>query len=134
MSVEHVSDELLQRHFDGELEPSEQAPAREHISACAACSARLRSLERMQHLLRMAAEDAAVQADFQGMFARIEAAAAGPVTMAAEQSARPAQLKPAAAKAQQRWFRGATMSAAGAVAVAAAVLLMVFQREPEVTQ
>jgi len=38
MSVEHVSDEMLQRHFDGELEPAEQAQAHEHLGGCASAT------------------------------------------------------------------------------------------------
>jgi anti-sigma factor RsiW len=125
MSVEHVSDDLLQRHFDGELEPAEQAQASEHLSGCAQCQARLRSLERMQQLIRMAAEDAASRADWHGMYARIEQA-----TQLPEQVVQ----KPAAQAARARWFRGATMSAVGAFAVAAAALLMVYRQEPETTQ
>ena len=132
MSVEHVSDDQLQRHFDGELEPAEQAPARDHIAGCPDCSARLRGLEQMQRLLRMTAEDAAGSVNFAGMFERIEAAAALPEAPVVRPAA---SHKPAAAKAQQRWWqRTSTMSAAGAVAVAAAVLLMVFQTDPEQPQ
>jgi anti-sigma factor RsiW len=124
MSVEHVSDEMLQRHFDGELEPAEQAQAHEHLGGCAECNARLRSLERMQQLIRMAAEDAAGHADWHGMFARIEQAAAVPEVV----------RKPAPQAARPRWFRGATMSAVGAFAVAAAALLMVYRQDTEVSQ
>ena len=125
MNVEHVSDELLQRHFDGDLEPAEQAEAREHLTGCAECTARLRSLERMQQLIRMAAEDAAGEADWHDMYARIERAAQLPDVM---------PHRPAAQAARTRWFRGATMSAVGAFAVAAAALLMVYRQDAEVTQ
>jgi anti-sigma factor RsiW len=135
MNVEHVSDELLQHHFDGELEPAEQAATRDHLTGCAECTARLRSLERMQQLIRMAAEDAAVsiptsQADWHDMYARIEQAAQLPEVQHPDVVVQ----KPAAQAARARWFRGATMSAVGAFAVAAAVLLMVYRQDAEVTQ
>jgi anti-sigma factor RsiW len=125
MSVEHISDDLLQRHFDGELDPAEQAQSREHLADCAECNARLRSLQRMQQLIRMAAEDAVGEADWHGMFARIEQATQLPEV---------AVHKPAAQAARTRWFRGATMSAVGAFAVAASVLLMVYRQDPEASQ
>ncbi|HKP61400.1 MAG TPA: zf-HC2 domain-containing protein [Polyangiales bacterium] len=124
MSVEHVSDELLQRHFDGELEPAEQAQVREHLPGCTDCNARLRSLERMQQLIRMAAGDAATEADWQGMFARIEQAVQQPEVVV---------RKPTALTGRTRWFRGATMSAVGAFAVAAAALLMVYRQDDAVS-
>ena len=81
MTHEHISDELLQRHFDGELEPEERPAVRHALSECASCTARLESLGKLQRLIRMAARDAegaASDADFQGMFARIERAAEEP--------------------------------------------------------
>ncbi|HKU40500.1 MAG TPA: zf-HC2 domain-containing protein [Polyangiales bacterium] len=127
MSVEHVSDELLQRHFDGELEPGDEPVVREHLDGCAECAGKLRSLEHLQGFIRMAATDAAAQADWQGMFARIEQAAQQPEVP----EITPVRPTRASAKAQARWFRGA--SAVGLFAAAAAALLMVY-REPESKQ
>src|SRR5262245_8693560 len=103
MSVEHVSDELLQRHFDGELEPAEEPVVRVHLDGCVECAGKLRSLERMQGFIRMAAqrEDAAANADWEGMFARIEHAAKQPEVV-------PIRPREASPKAQARWFRGAS--------------------------
>jgi len=119
MTHEHISDELLQRHFDGELEPGERPAVRQALSECASCNARLASLGKLQRLIRMAARDAeaaATDADFQGMFARIE--------RAAEEPPPGTVLRPSGA-ARTRWFRPAVMSGVGAIAVAAAVLLLV---------
>ncbi len=119
MNHEHISDELLQRHFDGELEPEERPAVREALSECATCEARLESLGKLQRLIRMAARDAegaASDADFRGMFARIERAAEEPV---------PGAVRELSTAARAKWFRPAVMSVAGAIAVAAAILLMV---------
>lgn len=118
MVGEHVTDELLQRHFDGELDGNEQAEARKHLAECTSCSARLRKLDRLQSLVRMAAQDAALEANFKDMYARIERATATPE--------RAATRKPLT---HTRWFRPATMSAAGVLAAAAAVLLMIYRQD-----
>ena len=127
MSVEHVSDDTLQRHFDGELEPNERAEASAHIGSCDSCTARLRVLARLQELIRGAAQDAAADVNWQGMYERIEQATRIPAPAPA-----PAiTSKPATATARARWFRGAGMSAAGAIAIAAAALLMVYRADPD---
>jgi anti-sigma factor RsiW len=136
MSRDHLDDELLHRHFDGELEPSEQGEVRQHLSDCASCNARLRGLGRLQSLIRMASEDAASDADFHGMFARIEEAARAPETQPerevqtrTETRTETKLLKPNV-QARARWFRPAVMSTAGAIAAAAAALLMISRPEP----
>jgi anti-sigma factor RsiW len=123
MSVPHVSDELLQRHFDGELELAEQLETRKHLSDCTSCTARLHSLERLSKLVRMATEDATGNPDFGDMFSRIERAidASGGAVVAPNQ------------KARAKWFRPATVSALGGLAVAAAVLLMIYRQDVEPT-
>jgi anti-sigma factor RsiW len=129
MTHEHLSDELLQRHFDGELEPGEQTGVRQALSECASCNARLESLEKLSRLIRMAtrdAEEAASDADFNGMFARIERATQEPAPASAR------VLQPTTA-ARAKWFRPAVMSAVGALAVAAAVLLSVSQPDSKPT-
>lgn len=132
MSQDHLSDELLQRHFDGDLDSVETADAREHLTECAECKTRFERLGRLQQLIRMAAGDAASDAadvsdaDWQGMYARIEDAAKQPDP---ETAVAPVLQPNSAARA--KWFRPAVMSAAGAVAVAAAVLLTI-SRGPDV--
>ena len=59
MSQNHLSDELLQRHFDGDLDSTEEAEAQEHLADCSECNVRLEQLGRLQRLIRMAAEDSA---------------------------------------------------------------------------
>jgi anti-sigma factor RsiW len=130
MTHEHLSDELLQRHFDGELEPGEQTGVRQALSECASCNARLESLDKLSRLIRMAtrdAEDAASDADFNGMFARIERA-----TQESAPGSSGRVIHPTGA-AHSKWFRPAVMSAVGALAVAAAVLLMVSRPESNPT-
>lgn len=127
MTHEHISDELLQRHFDGELELEERPAVRHALSECASCNARLESLGKLQRLIRMAARDAegaASDADFQDMFARIERAAEEPV---------PGEVLQPSGAARSRWFRPAVMSVVAALAVAAAVLLMVARPDSKPT-
>jgi hypothetical protein len=121
MTHEHLNDELLQRHFDGELEPGEQTGVRQALSECESCNARLESLDKLSRLIRMAtrdAEEAAGDADFNGMFARIERATHEPA-QASDRVLRPKGT------AHSKWFRPAVMSGVAALAVAAAVFLMV---------
>ena len=127
MTVPHVSDELLQRHYDGELEPAEQLETRKHLADCTSCTARLEALARLSGLIRMAHEDAAAKADFGALFSRIERGLDAP-----EQGGG-AVVAPSA-KARARWFRPATASALGGLAVAAAVLLMIFQQDADTTE
>lgn len=121
--TQHLSDELLQRHYDGELPPREDAEARAHLEHCAECRAQLAAFSRLSELLQLAAGDAARDADFQGMFERIERGARG-ATAAVGDGAR-------AAPAPTRIRRFRRMAPAlGALAIAAAALLMVFRESP----
>lgn len=134
MSQAHLSEELLHGHFDGELDAAESAEARAHLSDCAECNDRLEQLRRLSSLVRMAHNDACQEAedaeassdvDWEGMFARIERAAELP-----ESESGMAKVLPPSTAARAKWFRPAVMSAAGAVAAAAAVLLLI-SRNPD---
>jgi anti-sigma factor RsiW len=124
MTTSHVSDEQLQRHYDGELEPAEQLEARNHLADCTSCTARLESLARLSGLIRLAHEDAIGTADFRDLFSRIERAIDAPGDTVVAPNA----------KARAKWFRPATMSALGGLAVAAAVLLMIYQQDSSTTE
>lgn len=136
----HLSDELLQRQHDGELEPSEQSQVHTHLAECSACEARLAGLGRLSGLIRMAARDAATdaalaeQVDWKQLYARIEQRAEQPTSAAAEVRDQRAQSRPGAAVQSldpaRRRRRAAAFSVTGALAAAAAVLLMIFQNEP----
>jgi hypothetical protein len=124
----HLDDDLLQRHFDGDLDSAEQAEVLPHLADCAECNTRLEALGRLQRLIRTAVKDEADASDvsWQGMFARIEQAAQEP---------EPVHVAPvlrATGAARAKWFRPAVMSAVGAVAVAAAVFLTI-ARGPDVS-
>lgn len=128
MTIPHVSDELLQRHYDGELEPSEQVETQKHLVDCSSCTARLKSLERLSGMIRMASADAAAGADFRDLFSRIERAIEAP-DGAAVSPRREGEVVAPNAKARARWFRPATVSALGGLAVAAAALLMIYRQD-----
>lgn len=72
MSTEHVQEEALHMHFDGELAPDEAASVQRHLAACADCSKRLSSLERLRELVARSAQEAASEVDFEAMFGRVE--------------------------------------------------------------
>lgn len=131
MNAPHVSDDLLQRHFDGELEPADQAEASSHLADCVDCNARLRSLARMQSLIRMAVEDSAPSADFDAMFSRIERETGASAASGAMPEAVTPGPSAAEKRARAKWFGPATVSAAGVLAVAAAVLLMIWRGESD---
>jgi anti-sigma factor RsiW len=122
MTAAHPSPEQLQLHLDGESPEVERAQLQQHVAACAACAKQLASFRQLGKLMRVAFEDVRtgdMDSDFARMLANVERAvspaAAKPVPL---QAAR-LPLRPA------RWIhRGAP--ALGAVALAAAALLMVY--------
>jgi anti-sigma factor RsiW len=134
MMHEHLSDELLQRHYDGDLSSSEDAEARAHLERCAECRAQLAAFTRLTGLLQLAAADAAREADFQGMFARIERGAAAAVGDGERAvpipAARGAMTAPAIVGAPAKIRRIRPMAPAlGALAIAAAAMLTVFRQD-----
>jgi hypothetical protein len=130
MNREHPSLEQLQRYFDGELATDERAEIEARVVGCPECTAQLDGLARLRKLVNVASDDAIASADFSGLFARIEA-------QLEPQLAEPVRLdahvrKPAAAKAgptrrMRTLYRAAP--ALGAVALAAAAMLMVYGPE-----
>lgn len=72
MNQDHVEEELLQRHFDGDLGPAQAGPVDRHLAHCSECRKRRQSLATLHDLIGMAADDAASGVDFEAAFARIE--------------------------------------------------------------
>ena len=72
MSTEHVQEEALHMHFDGELAPSEAASVQRHLATCGECTRRLSSLQRLREMIVMSAEQVASEVDFDAMFGRVE--------------------------------------------------------------
>jgi anti-sigma factor RsiW len=68
----HLEDELLQRHFDGDLREGRAAEVDRHLQGCAECTARHRALGALHRMVEMAAEDSARGVDFDALFGRIE--------------------------------------------------------------
>ena len=122
MQGAHPNPETLQRYFDAELAANESADVRAHVASCEPCTAQLASLERLGTLVQMAAEDSAQQVDFDAMFANIERGIASTE-----------QAPPKRDVMSQRVRRLSNAGPAlGALALAAAVLLMVYR--PDVSQ
>lgn len=72
MSIEHVQEDALNMHFDGELAPSEAASVERHLATCGECNKRLHSMLQLREMITVSAEQAASQVDFDAMFSRIE--------------------------------------------------------------
>jgi anti-sigma factor RsiW len=72
VSTEHVQEEALHMHFDGELAPPEAASVQRHLATCGECGDRLASLQRLREMIVMSAEHAASEVDFEAMFGRVE--------------------------------------------------------------
>ena len=70
--MEHVQEDALNMHFDGELAPTEAASVERHLASCGECSKRLHSLQQLREMIMMSAEQVASQVDFDAMFGRVE--------------------------------------------------------------
>lgn len=123
MHAEHVNDELLQRHFDGDLERAQADELEAHLSGCVPCAARRRALARLANLVHSAALDSAKDVDFAAMFARIERGIDSAAPTASEGEKPAARVIPM--RKRSPIFSVFTAASAG-LAVAAAVLLMVY--------
>jgi hypothetical protein len=138
MNGQHPSSEQLQRGHDGEhgergergergeLASAEAAALRSHLAGCAQCQSDLASLTRMGELVRATVSaDAALPSDaeFARLFENVERAIrvdrVAPVT---------APAKPVSKKV--RYLQRAA-PALGAVALAAAAMLMVYRQETQ---
>lgn len=123
MNSEHPSTERLQRSFDGDLPRGEAEAVRAHLVGCAQCQRDFDALSRVGELLRVSAEHESAQADFSSLFANIEAA----LDSEARAVVTPlrAATRPASSTRLKHLYRAAP--ALGAVALAAAALLMVYK-------
>jgi anti-sigma factor RsiW len=123
MQAEHVNDELLQRHFDGDLDAAQSAGLEAHLSQCVPCAARRKAFGRLANMIHAAALDSASGVDFNAMFQRIERgidAEAGAKTPATTQGARVIPMR------KRSPVLSVLTAASAGLAVAAAVLLMVY--------
>jgi hypothetical protein len=69
---EHLEDELLQRHFDGDLRAGPAAEVDRHLRGCVHCNERHRALGALHRMVEMAAENSAQGVDFDALYGRIE--------------------------------------------------------------
>jgi len=70
--MEHVQEDALNMHFDGELAPTEAASVERHLASCGECSKRLTSMQRLREMILMSSEQVASEVDFDAMFGRVE--------------------------------------------------------------
>src|SRR3954468_18199784 len=144
--ADHVQEELLQQYFDGELAPTSAADISRHLEQCDPCADRHRALFALHEAIGRAAEDSAKDVDFEALFARIEqgvreqpakGVAGGALCARMEQGGRE-QPAPGLGERTQVWWREQLdqrsrrmwMPAAGAIAAAAVVLLLVGRALP----
>lgn len=132
MNGVHPSHDLLQRHHDGDLTGQEAAELHVHLGACDQCQAELASMGRLGQLLRRSAAQDQLgygrgvdEPDFTRMFAEIQKAVAEPAAQPASPKVVP--LRPAG-KSGPRWLQR-TAPTMGALALAAAALLMVYRSD-----
>ncbi len=119
VTTEHLDDELLQRHFDGDLDRAAASTAQAHLASCDACAARQRGLERLHLLMGAASEGAQQEADFAGLYDRIEAGIGADAAGAATDT-KVVEL------ASRRRMRPMVAYVVTAAAAAAAVVITVF--------
>jgi anti-sigma factor RsiW len=122
---EHPSPEQLERYFDGELTPDEPTDLRAHLARCAECSAQQAALARLRTLIAMTSEADVQSLDSERMFAAIERGIAQEVQAPALAEA-PARPNRTAASPRLRRLSNAA-PVLGALALAAAVMLMVYR-------
>lgn len=146
MNAEHLSQEQLQRGYDGDLSNQEAAELRRHLSTCPACQAEFDAIGRLGQLVRWAARGAepsvqpgaavphesAGAPDFDRMFAAIQVAIAQPEAAAPDAPIPITRARPQAKPHQPRWLTRAA-PALGTIALAAAALLMVMHKDPVAT-
>lgn len=133
----HPSQEFLQRGYDGDLTNQEASELHRHLAGCPACQAELDSLGRLGQLVRWATRDAqdvtatatASSPNFDAMFASIEAGIDHPRSESGIEPAKTQKPAPVATiHRPSRWLYRAA-PALGAVALAAAALLMVLRQD-----
>jgi hypothetical protein len=128
MDGEHPSPERLQRYFDGELSAEEPADLRAHLAGCPQCSAQQTSLARLRALLAMTSEADAQQVDSERMFAAIERGIAADSNASPGAHVRGTPARKVGAMRRLHWISNAA-PVLGALALAAAVMLMVYRPE-----
>lgn len=122
MVDEPVEDELLQRYFDGELDPAAAAAVAEQLERSAPSRERLRAFAALHSAIDRAVKDDTQGVDFDALFARIEQGV---------------QPRSAPSVAERAWWRErmaqqpakprSWMPAVGALAAAAVLLLAVLR-------
>jgi anti-sigma factor RsiW len=128
MNGEHPSQELLQRYLDGELSNADHVALSAHMAGCAGCARQHASLQRLGQWVTRSIGDEAAAVDLSRMFQNIEAGIAAErtaVDVRANGSDGQPQVVPLR-KTRARRFSSAA-PALGALALAAAVMLMVYR-------
>lgn len=72
MTTPQIDDDQIQRYFDGELSPTEAEALRQAIDASEKHQAKLEQLERLRSLVRLAAEESAVDLPADDLYARVK--------------------------------------------------------------
>jgi hypothetical protein len=123
-----LDDDTLQRYYDGDLSPVEERAVRARVESDASAQARLRELEKLSDMLRMAADEMGQGLDSSALFAGIQA------------DLKKDQAPGAGAKLRvirEEWSehrRGAVIGLGFAAAVAAAALLALLTPAPSMDE
>jgi len=120
-----LDDDTLQRYYDGDLSPLEARTVRAQIEADPAAQGRLARLERLSDMLGIAAEEMGSGLDSSALFAGIEK------DLKREQQVGLGERFRVIAGEWREHKRGAVISVGGAMAIAAAALLIVVGRGPD---
>ncbi|HEX2677467.1 MAG TPA: zf-HC2 domain-containing protein, partial [Polyangiales bacterium] len=123
MQTEHLDDELLQRHFDGDLDRAEAAAADAHLQSCGECTRKRAELAKLSDMIAASVRQPAAQADFAGMFARIEQG----IAAEAATSGSAGNVVSIGSATRKRRNYGQVSALIGGLAVAAVALIMVYR-------
>ncbi len=119
---DHLDDDTLQRHFDGELGAGQATLVRQHLAECRPCTQSLRRLERLHALFAAAAEQDAADAapELDAMFAAVREGIARQEKAGFGERFRVIASETLAHK-KHVWVPAATIAAAAAVILAVLV-------------
>jgi anti-sigma factor RsiW len=123
MVEEPVEDELLQRYFDGDLDPAAAAAVAQRVEHSPEARERLRALNALHAAVDRSVQDQVPGVDFDALFARIERGVQERPTPSAEERAWwHEHMETQPAKKPRAW-----LPAMGALAAAAVLLLAVLR-------
>ena len=117
-----TEDEKLQKFFDGELAPEEEAAVRRSIESSPDGTAQLREWEQLRDAMKTVSADWAGELDSDALFARIEAEISAPVVPIEQPKQEPPALRVVPGGRERRVWGGVATGFAAAAAIFLAVM------------